>query len=78
MKGHCHITGKYRGVVHGCCNFKVRIKPKTEPIPVVFYNLRGNDADLLFQVMSRIDREISFIPNSAEKYISFHREDCFL
>ena len=48
-----------------------RIKPKTDPIPVVFYNLRGYDAHHLFQAMSKIEGEIRCIPNHMEKYISF-------
>ena len=71
VKDHCHITGKYRGAAHNYCNFLLRIKPKTDPIPVVFHNLSGYDAHLLFQAVSKIDREISCIPRSMEDYISF-------
>ena len=53
------------------CNFILQIKPKTDPIPVVFHNLSGYDSHLLFQAMSKIDREISCIPKSMEDYISF-------
>ena len=41
LKDHCHITGRYRGTAHNSCNLKLRIKPKTDQIPVVFHNLRG-------------------------------------
>ena len=41
VKDHCHITGKYRGAAYNACNLKLRINPKTVPIPVVFHNLRG-------------------------------------
>ena len=58
------------GAAHNYCNFLLRIKPKTDPIPVVFHNLSGYDAHLLFQSMSKIDREISCIPRSMEDYIS--------
>jgi len=39
VKDHCHITGRYRGAAHNNCNVKLRINPKTTPIPVVFHNL---------------------------------------
>ena len=71
VRDHCHITGKYRGAVHNDCNLKLRIKPKTDPIPVVFHNLRGYNAHYLFQAMSKIEGEIRCIPNNMEKYISF-------
>ena len=71
VKDHYHVTGKYRGAAHNYCNFLLRIKPKTDPIPVVFDNLSGYDAHLLFQAVSKIDREISCMPRSMEDYISF-------
>lgn len=70
VKDHCHITGKYRGAAH-VCNFKLRIKPKTTPIPVIFHNLKGFDGHLLMQAMSRMSRKINCIPNNMEKYICF-------
>ena len=79
VKDHCHITGKYRGAAHNYCNFELRINPKTNPVPVFFHNLSGYDSHLLFQAMSKIDREISCIPKSMEEYISaFHWENCVL
>ena len=70
VKDHCHITGKYRGAAH-VCNFKLRIKPKTTPIPVIFHNLKGYDGHLLMQAMSHMSRKINCIPNNMEKYICF-------
>ena len=35
VKGHCHYTGKYRGVVHGTCNLRYNIPRE---VPVVFHN----------------------------------------
>ena len=52
VKDHCYITGRYRGAAHNDCNVKLRINPKTTPIPVVFHNLRGYDAHHLMQEMS--------------------------
>ena len=28
VRGHCHITGKFRGSAHQECNLKLRIKPE--------------------------------------------------
>ncbi|KAL9955127.1 hypothetical protein ACROYT_G036413 [Oculina patagonica] len=56
VKDHCHITGKYRGAAHNACNLKMRIKPKTDQIPVVFHNLRGYDAHHLMQAMSKLSQ----------------------
>ena len=38
-----HMTGKYRGAAHNECNFKLKLNPKTMPIPVFFHNLKGYD-----------------------------------
>ena len=71
VKDHCHITGKYRGAAHNECNFKLRIKHKTDPIPVVFHNLRGYDAHHLMQAMTQLQKEIKCVANNMEKYITF-------
>ena len=71
IRDHCHITGQYRGAAHNACNFKLRLNPKTTPIPVVFHNLRGYDSHLLMQAISKVKGKVSCIPNNTEKYISF-------
>ena len=38
VRDHCHITGKFRGVVHWSCNINL---PLTKKISVTFHNLRG-------------------------------------
>ena len=38
-RDHDHMTGKYRGAAHNECNFKLKLNPKTVPIPVIFHNL---------------------------------------
>ena len=71
VKDHCHINGKYRGAAHNACNLKLRIKPKTVKIPVVFHNLKGYDAHLLMQELSSVKREIRCVANNMEKYVTF-------
>ena len=71
VRDHCHITGKYRGAAHNACNLKLRLSPKTTTIPVVFHNLKGYDSHLLMQAISKVEGQVSCIPNNTEKYISF-------
>ena len=53
VKDHCHMTGEFTGAAHSECNNKLRIKPETMTIPVVFHNLRGYDTHHLMQAMSQ-------------------------
>jgi len=71
VKDHCHITGRFRGAAHDECNKKLRINPKTDPIPVVFHNLRGYDAHHLMQAMSKLEKEVKCVANNMEKYMTF-------
>lgn len=72
VRGHCHMSGKYRGTAHSACNLKVRIRPEQDPIPLVVHNLKGYDAHLLFQEISKIkDKKLECIPQNGETYISF-------
>ena len=71
VRDHDHMTGKYRGAAHNECNFKLKLKPKTMPIPVFFHNLKGYDSHLLMQAMARVRGEIRCIPTNTEKYISY-------
>ena len=36
LRGHCNITGKYRGSAHRDCNTDVKLNHK---LPIVFHNL---------------------------------------
>ena len=71
VRDHCHLTGKFRGAAHCSCNLKLRLNPETLVIPVVFHNLRGYDAHLIMQAISKTEGNIKCIPNNMEKYISF-------
>ena len=71
VRDHVRMTGKYRGAAHNECNFKLKLNPKTMPIPVIFHNLKGCDGHLLMQAMARVPGEIKCIPTNTEKYISF-------
>lgn len=66
------MTRKYRGAAHYTYNLNLRIRPEQNPIPFVFYNLKGYDTHLLFQEKAKIKgKKLMCIPNNMEKYISF-------
>ena len=50
---------------------KYKIDKKKYKLPIVFHNLRGDDAHLIFQKVKRKHGEINVIPNNSERYISF-------
>ena len=68
---HCHFTGEYRGAAHRSCNLQCR-KPMI--IPVVFHNLQGYDAHLFIKQLSKLNGDLSCIPSTEEKYISFSKK----
>ena len=67
-KDHFHITGKYRSSVHRDCNINLKLNHK---IPVVFYNLKNYDFDLIMQELGKFILKINVISNGLEKYMSF-------
>lgn len=44
VRGHCHITGKYRGSAHESCNLNFKLIDK---ILVIFHNHRGYDSHFI-------------------------------
>ena len=71
VRDHCHFTGKYRGAAHNECNLKCR-KPLI--LPVVFCNLQGYDSHLFIQQLAKVSGDLSCIPSTEEKYISFSKK----
>ena len=71
VRDHCHFTGKYREATHNSCNLKCR-KPMI--LPVIFHNLQGYDAHLFIKQLSYLPGELSCIPSTEEKYISFSKK----
>ena len=37
VRNHCHLTGKYRGFAHWCCNINLKLAKK---VPVIFITLK--------------------------------------
>ena len=71
VRDHCHFTGQYRGAAHNSCNLQCR-KPMI--LPVIFHNLQGYDAHLFIKQLSTIPGELTCIPSTEEKYISFSKK----
>ena len=69
VRGHCHITQKYRGFAHEDCNIKVKLNHK---IHILFHNLKNYDSNFIMQEVGNFNFEINFIPNGLEKYTSFN------
>ena len=70
VRDHCHFTGQYRGAAHNKCNLMCK-KPKV--LPVIFHNLQGYDAHLFIKQLAKLEGELTCIPSTEEKYISFSK-----
>ena len=44
VRGHCHVTGKFRGAANWGCNINFQL---TKKVPVIFYNFRGYGSHLI-------------------------------
>ena len=71
VRDHCHFTGEYRGAAHYDCNLKCK-KPLI--LPVIFHNLQGYDSHLFIKQLSNISGDLSCIPSTEEKYITFSKK----
>ena len=71
VRDHCHFTGEYRGAAHNECNLKCR---KPHILPVIFHNLQGYDLHLFIKQLSKVSGDLSCIPSTEEKYISFSKK----
>ena len=68
VRGHCHVTGKFRGAAHKVCNLNFQL---TKNVPVIFHNLQSYDSHLIFNELDKFDVKIKVIPNGLEKYMAF-------
>ncbi|KAF4530493.1 hypothetical protein B566_EDAN018469 [Ephemera danica] len=67
-RDHDHLTGMYRGAAHVRCNLNVK-NPRV--IPVFFHGLNGYDSHFIVQHLGDNEGDVTVIPNSQEKYITF-------
>ena len=71
VRDHCHFTGAYRGPAHNHCNLNCK-KPLI--LPAIFHNLQGYDSHLFIKQLSKVSGDLSCIPSTGEKYISFSKK----
>ena len=71
VRDHCHFTGEYRGAAHNECNLQCK---KPHILPVIFHNLQGYDAHLFIKQLAKVSGDLSCIPSTEEKYISFSKK----
>ena len=71
VRDHRHFTGEYRGAAHNRCNLKCK-KPLI--LPVIFHNLQGYDSHLFIKQLAKVSGDLSCIPSTEEKYISFSKK----
>ena len=71
VRDHCHFTGEYCGAAHLDCNLKCR-KPLI--FPVIFHNLQNYDSNLFIKQLPEVSGDLSCIPSTEEKYISFSKK----
>ena len=70
VRGHCHITGIYRGAAHIDCNLNYRNKPKSRKLPVVMHSLKGYDGHLIVKFLKNEFGKVTIISQNLEKYLS--------
>ena len=70
VRDHNHLTGKFRGAAHSCCN--IHYNYKDVKIPVFFHNLKNYDAHLIISNAHALGKKkIDVIAQNSEKFISF-------
>jgi len=67
---HHHLSGRFRQSICNTCNLKLQM-PKF--VPCFFHNLSNYDAHFIVRQLGLDSKEITVIPNSEEKYISFSK-----
>ena len=68
VRGHCHITGKYRVSALRDRNINLKLNDK---IPVVIYNLKKIHARVIIQELRKFRLKTNVILNGLGKYMSF-------
>jgi hypothetical protein len=77
VRDHDHLKPKfnYRGPACNNCNLRCN-KEKYFSLPVIAHNLKGYDSHFIFQYAGLLKRDISVIPLTDEKYLSFTIDEC--
>ena len=69
VRDHDHLNGRYRGAAHNHCNLEMN--NRRTKLPIIFHNLRGYDSHFIVKAASKYNRQLSCIPNTMDKYMSF-------
>ena len=72
VRGHCHLTGKYRVSAHNIFNINVT-QGRSNFLPFIFHNFSKHDCHLFFENL--VDKKndeinIKIIPKTDKEYIS--------
>ena len=68
VRDHCHFSGKFLGAACNKCNLSRKVR---KVFPIVFHNLRGYDMHHILKYgLSKMDWELTCIPNTTEKFTS--------
>ena len=71
MRDHNVWNGDYKGAAHSGCIHATRMK-RRQKIPVIFHNLAGYDAHIIFKNLPKVECDDPFvIAKSMEKFIGF-------
>ena len=68
VRGHCQITGKYKGAAHWSCNVNLKL---TKKVSIIFHNLKGYDSHLIMNEIGKCNVKVDAMPNVLEKYMVF-------
>ena len=68
VRGHCQITGEYKGAAHWRCNVNLKL---TKKVSIIFHNLKGYDSHLIMNEIGKFNVKVDVIPNVLEKYMVF-------
>ena len=68
VRGRCHVTRKYRGSAHWCCNVNLKL---TKNVRVMFHNSRVYDSHLITQEINKSDVKLKVIPNRLKTFMPF-------
>ena len=68
VRGHDHVTGKYRSSAYWSCNTNLKL---TSKVPAIFHDLKGYSSHLIMQEIRTFDVKITVMPYGLEKHMTF-------
>lgn len=68
---HCHLTGEFRSVLCNACNLK---RKNQKYLPVFIHGSSNYDSHFIVQQLGCDKRDITVVPNSNEKYVTFSKK----